>query len=70
MENWLIFLGIWGEPELFLGIRGAKANHFREKRKLFSGSWEDQCIIFKDLGSTYPPGGPPNWIPIKLNCIL
>ena len=58
-ENWLIFLGIWGEAELFLGIWGAKANNFREKWKLFSGSWGDQCIIFRDLGSTYPPGGPP-----------
>ena len=56
-ENWLIFLGIWGEAELFLGIWGAKANNFREKRILFSGSWGDQCIIFRDLGSTYPP--PP-----------
>ena len=54
-ENWLIFLGIWGEGELSLGISGAKANNFREKRKLFSGSWGDQCIIFRDLGSTYPP---------------
>ena len=59
-ENRLIFLGIWGEAELFLGIWGAKANNFREKRKLFSGSWGDQCIIFRDLGSTYPPGGPQN----------
>ena len=57
-ENWHIFLGIWGEAELFLGIWGAKANNFRDKRKLFSGIWGDQCIIFRDLGSTYPPGGP------------
>ena len=55
-ENWLIFLGIWGEAELFLGIWGAKANNFREKRKLFSGIWGDQCIIFRDLGSIYPLG--------------
>ena len=56
-ENWLIFLGIWGEAEQFLGIWGAKANNLRETRKLFSGIWGDQCIIFRDLGSTYPPGG-------------
>ena len=62
-ENWLIFSGIWGEAELFLGIWGAKANSFREKRKLFSGIRGDQCIIFRDLGSTYPPplGGPHNY---------
>ena len=58
-ENWLIFLGIWGEAELFLGIWGAKANNFREKRKFFSGIWGDQCIIFRDLGSTDPPWGGP-----------
>ena len=54
-ENWLIFLGILGEAELFSWIWGAKANNFREKRKLFSGIWGDQCIIFRDLGSTPPP---------------
>ena len=56
-ENCLIFLGIWGEAELVLGIWGAKANNFREKGKLFSVIWGDQCTIFRDLGSTYPPGG-------------
>ena len=54
-ENWLIFLGIWGEAELFLRIWGAKANTFRETRKLFAGRWVDQCIIFRDQGSTDPP---------------
>ena len=58
-ENWLIFLGIWGEAELFLGIWGAKANTFRETRKLFAGRWGDECITFRDQGSTDPPGGPP-----------
>ena len=28
-ENWLIFLGIWGEPELILRIWGAKEKYFR-----------------------------------------
>ena len=26
--------------------------------KIFSGIWGDQCIIFRDQGSTDPPGGP------------
>ena len=56
-ENWLIFLGIWGEAELFLGIWGAKANTFRETGTLFAGRREDQCIIFRDQRSTDPPGG-------------
>ena len=56
-ENWLIFLGVWGEAELFLGIWGAKANTFRERRTLFAGKRGNQCIIFRDQGSTDPPGG-------------
>ena len=59
MENWLIFLGILGEAELFLGIWGAKANTFRETRILFAGIRGDQCIIFRNQGSTDPPGGGP-----------
>ena len=60
MENWLICLGIWGEADLFLGIWGAKANTFRETRTLFAGRRGDRCIIFKDQGSTDPPGGLNN----------
>ena len=56
-ENWLIFLGIWGEDEFILGIWGAKENIFRELRYFFIGIWGDQCIIFRDLGSTDPPWG-------------
>ena len=44
------------EAELFLGIWGAKANTFREMRTLFAGRREDQCIIFRDQGSTDPLG--------------
>ena len=28
-ENWLIFLGIWGEAELILSIWGAKEKYFQ-----------------------------------------
>ena len=28
-ENWLIFLGIWGEVELILRILGAKEKYFQ-----------------------------------------
>ena len=56
-----MFLGIWGEAELFLGIWGAKANSFRETRSLFAGRRGDQCIIFRDQGGTDPP--PPPWRP-------
>ena len=58
MENWLIFLGIWGEAELFLGIWGAKANTFRETRKLFAGSGEMNALFSGIKGAQTPPGGP------------
>ena len=32
-ENWLIFWGIWGEAELFLGIGEQRQNIFREQGK-------------------------------------
>ena len=56
-ENWLIFFGIWGEAELFLGIWGAKANTLRETRTLFGRRRGDHCIIFRDQGSTDAAGG-------------
>ena len=56
-ENRLIFLGIWGEAELFLKILGSKENTFRELNNFLSGVWGDQCIIFRDQGSTDSPEG-------------
>ena len=53
----LYFWGFGGEAELFLGIWGAKANTFRENRKLIAGRRGDQCIIFRDQGSTDLPWG-------------
>ena len=59
-ENWLIFYGIWGEAELILRIWGANENTFstfRELRNFLSGIRGNQCIIFRDQGSTDPQGG-------------
>ena len=56
-ENWLIFLGIWGEAELILRILGAKKNTFRELRNFLSGIWGDQCIIFQGSWEYRAPGG-------------
>ena len=67
-ENWLIFFGIWGEAELILRIWVAK-NIFREMRYFLSGSWGDQCIVFRDQGEHIPPGRHPflrpprEWVP-------
>ena len=35
MENWLIFLGIWGETELFLRILVAKEKYFHGAEDFF-----------------------------------
>ena len=35
-----------------------RQNIFREPKQLFSGIWAGQCIIFREQGSTDPPGGP------------
>ena len=64
-ENWLLFLGIWGEAKLILRIWGAKENIFREQMYFPLGSWGDQCIIFRDQGSTDPP--PLGVLRIRLN---
>ena len=53
-EKWL---KIWVEAELNLRIWGAKENTFRELRDFLSVILGDQCIIFRDQGSTDPPGG-------------
>ena len=42
----------------FLGFGEQRQNTFREPRQLFSGIWGDQCIIFRDQGSTDSPWGP------------
>ena len=55
-QNWLIFLGIWGEAKFILRIWGAKEKYFRELRYFLSRIWGDQCIIFRDQGRTDPLG--------------
>ena len=43
-----------------------KANSFMETMTLFAGRRGDQCIIFRDQGST----GPPPWGPQIYTCNL
>ena len=50
-RSWSFFRKRFGEQ---------RQNTFREPRQLFSGIWGDQCIIFRDQGSTDPPGGLRN----------
>ena len=42
---WSIFRDLGSKDKILLG------------RQLFSGIWGDQCIVFRDQGSTDPPGG-------------
>ena len=39
---------------------GEKENYFQELRNFLSGIRGDQCIIFRDQGSTDPTGGLPD----------
>ena len=56
-ESWLIFLGMWVEAELILRIWVAKEKYFQGAEVLSFREFGDQCIIFRDKGSTDPPGG-------------
>ena len=49
--------GDWGEAELFLGIWAAKANTFRETRKLFAGRREINALFSGIKGAQTPPPG-------------
>ena len=58
MENWLIFLGIWGGAELILRILGAKENTFRELRIFFKGFGEINALFSGIKGAQPPPPHP------------
>ena len=52
----------WGAGEqlyYFQRFGEHEQNNFREQRKIFSGSWGDLGIIFREQGSTdpHPPRG-------------
>ena len=50
-ENWLIFLWVWGEAELILGICRTRQNTIRELRIFFQGF---RKINAREQGSTDP----------------
>ena len=54
-ENWLIFLGIWGEAELILRIWGAKEKYFQGAEEFFfQGFWEMNPILSGIKGAQMP----------------
>ena len=54
-ENWLIFLGIWGEVELILGFWGAKVKCFQGAED-FLRDLGRSMHYFREQGPP-PPGG-------------
>ena len=57
-EKWLIFFMDFGKKlYLFQGFGEQMKYNFRELRNFLSGILRDQCIIFRDQGSTDIPGG-------------
>ena len=46
-ENWLIFLGIWGDAELFKGFGEQRQNTFGELRIYFQGFGENNALSLK-----------------------
>ena len=54
-ENWLIFWGILGEAELFLGIWGAKTKNFLGAEEIiFQGFWEINALFSGIKGAQTP----------------
>ena len=45
-ENWLIFLGIWGEAEIILGIRGSKEKYFLGAEEFIFRDYERSMHYF------------------------
>ena len=56
-ENWLIFLGIWGEAELILRIWRAKEKYFQEAEEFSFRDLERSMHYFQGSRELRPPGG-------------
>ena len=57
-ENWLIFLGIWGEAELILRIWGAKEKYFQGTEVLSFRESGRSMHYFQGSMEHRPPWGP------------
>ena len=53
-ENWLIFLGNWGEATLVLRIWGAKENYFQGAEDFFQGYGEINALFLGIKGAQTP----------------
>ena len=57
-ENWLIFLGIWGEEELILRILGAKEKYFQGSEEFSFRYLERSMYYFQGSREHKTPWGP------------
>ena len=57
-ENWLIFWGIWGEVDLFLGIWGAKAKYFSGAKENYFQGFGEINALFAGIKGAQTPWGP------------
>ena len=55
-ENWLIFLGTWGESELILRIWGAMEKYFQGAEEFSVRDFGRSMHYFQGRGNTDPPG--------------
>ena len=58
-ENWLIFLGIWGEAELILRIWGGKERYFQGAEAFSFRDLGRSMLYFQGSRKHRPP--PPPW---------
>ena len=56
-ENWLIFLGVWGEAELILRIWGAKEKKFQGAEEFSLRDFGRSMHYFHGSREHRPPGG-------------
>ena len=66
-ENWLIFLGIWGEAELVLRIWGAKENTFRELKNQVFG---EISSLFSGVKGAQTSSGEPQHLTLCLRNLV
>ena len=67
---WLIFLGIWEEAELVLGIWGAKAKYLQGAEDFFQGFGEIDALFIRCTGGGVRLRGLRNKPPITEKKII
>ena len=57
-ENWLIFLGFWGDSKLILRFWGAKEEYFQGAEEFSFRDFGISMHYFRRSSQHRPPGGP------------